>query len=148
MLGRHDGVFYYTLGQREGLALGGVRGRPQAPWYVVGKNVAQNLLIVDQGHDSPYLLSRSLLADELSWTAGHAPATHFACTARTRYRQLDEPCAVTVRDDGRLQVCFAAPQRAVTPGQSVVLYQGDECLGGAVIAATDAPLEQSIQEVA
>jgi len=148
VLGHHDGVFYYTLGQREGLNLGGVRGRPQAPWYVVGKDVAGNVLIVDQGHDSPYLQSRSLLADELSWTAGAPPASRFSCSAKTRYRQQDEACDVIVRDDGRLQVRFAAPQRAVTPGQSVVLYDGDECLGGAVIAGTDAPLEQSIQEVA
>lgn len=140
VLGEHEGVFYYTLGQREGLHLGGIRGRPQAPWFVVGKNVATNTLYVDQGHDSHYLMSQRLRASQASFVAGIAPATQFVCTAKTRYRQQDEACQVRVRDDGGLEVEFERPQRAVTPGQSVVFYQGEECLGGAVIDATDAPL--------
>lgn len=142
VLGHHEGVFYYTLGQREGLNLGGVKGRPQAPWYVVAKDVAGNVLFVDQGSDSRLLMSGRLLASGPSWTAGHAPAPAFICTAKTRYRQADEPCRVQVRDDGHLEVVFERPQRAVTPGQSVVFYDGEECLGGAVIESTDAPVHE------
>ena len=138
-LGEHAGVFFYTLGQREGLNIGGVRGRGDAPWYVVGKDVAANVLWVDQGHDSPWLLSHGVRTEAATWVAGEPPATRFDCTARTRYRQQDQACRVQVRADGTLDVQFTAPQRAVTPGQSLVLYDGEACLGGAVIAASDAP---------
>jgi tRNA-specific 2-thiouridylase len=121
-----------------------VRGRPAAPWFVVGKDVARNILYVDQGHDSAYLQSNWLRSEPMHWISGTAPATEFECTAQTRYRQPDEPCTVRVRDDGTLDVHFADPQRAVTPGQSLVLYDGMECLGGAVIAATNAPLERRL----
>ena len=141
VLGEHPGVFYFTLGQREGLQLGGVRGRVAAPWYVVGKDVARNVLVVDQGSDSPWLQSHTLWSQAAHWIVGAAPAGRFECTAQCRYRQAAEACEVTVCDDGSLQVQFAQAQRAVTPGQSVVLYDGDACLGGAVIASTDAPLE-------
>lgn len=140
-LGTHPGVFYFTLGQREGLAIGGVRGRDAAPWYVVGKDVERNVLYVEQGADSPWLLSTRLWSETGHWIGGTPPASRFECTAQTRYRQNDEPCTVEVADDGTLAVRFARPQRAVTPGQSLVLYDGEECLGGAVIAATDAPLD-------
>ena len=140
-IGEHPGVFYFTLGQREGLQIGGVRGRDAAPWYVVGKDVARNVLVVDQGSDSQYLLSSMLRSEPAHWIAGSPPASHFECTAQTRYRQQDEPCVVTQEDDGSLQVRFTRPQRAVTPGQSLVLYAGEVCLGGAVITSTDAPLE-------
>ncbi|MDO5610576.1 MAG: tRNA 2-thiouridine(34) synthase MnmA [Pseudomonadota bacterium] len=143
LLGRHDGVFFHTLGQRGGLNIGGVKGRAAAPWYVVGKDVASNQLVIDQGVDSPYLMSNRLLSEPAHWIAGHAPGDEFECSAQTRYRQPDEACHVRVRADGCLLVQFAKPQRAVTPGQSLVLYRGDECLGGAVIAATDAPLQRS-----
>jgi tRNA-specific 2-thiouridylase len=139
-VGEHAGVFFYTLGQREGLNIGGVRGRPAAPWFVVGKDVANNVLLVDQGHDSPYLHSTCLRGGEASWTAGTAPAAEFTCTAKTRYRQRDEACRVRVSGN-TVEVEFDAPQRAVTPGQSIVFYLGEECLGGAVIDATDAPLD-------
>ena len=139
MLGEHPGVFHFTLGQRGGLQLGGVRGRDQAPWYVVGKDVARNVLYVDQGHDSPWLQSTTLCSETAHWIGGDAPARRFECDAQVRYRQAGEPCEVEVRDDGSLQVRFVRPQRAVTPGQSVVLYRGDTCLGGAVIASTNAP---------
>ncbi|MFY2764964.1 tRNA 2-thiouridine(34) synthase MnmA [Arenimonas sp. MALMAid1274] len=141
-VGEHAGAWYYTLGQREGLHVGGVRGRPAAPWYVVGKDVAANVLYVDQGTDSPYLLSSHLQTETAHWIAGSPPAARFSCTAKTRYRQDDQACEVTLDGDGALSVAFALPQRAVTPGQSLVLYRGDECLGGAVIARTDAPLER------
>jgi tRNA-specific 2-thiouridylase len=147
-LGEHAGVFFYTLGQREGLNIGGVRGRAAAPWFVVGKDVARNVLLVDQGHDSPYLLSHRLRASDATWVAGSPPRTEFDCTARTRYRQRDEACRVQVFDDGRVHVSFEQPQRAVTPGQSVVFYRDEECLGGAVIDATDAPLEALAREAA
>jgi len=145
VVGEHPGVFYFTLGQREGLNIGGVRGFEPAPWYVVGKDVVGNVLYVDQGHDNPWLQSQRLWSEAVHWVAGSAPAARFQCTAQTRYRQADEPCDVTVNGDGTLEVRFDRPQRAVTPGQSLVLYAGETCLGGAVIAATDAPLEQRLK---
>ena len=147
-VGAHSGVFFYTLGQREGLNIGGVRGRPDAPWYVVGKNVASNVLWVDQGHDSPYLLSSHARTGAASWVAGVPPQGEFRCVAKTRYRQTDQPCLVRVGDDGALDVQFDTPQRAVTPGQSLVLYLDEECLGGAAIAHTDAPLQAIDAEAA
>ena len=138
-LGRHDGVFHYTLGQREGLEIGGVRGRTAAPWYVVEKDIVRNILFVDQGHDSPWLLSHALTSEAVHWIDNAAPAGRFECTAKTRYRQADAPCTVELLDEGCARVVFVAPQRAVTPGQSVVFYRDAVCLGGAVIAATDAP---------
>lgn len=138
VLGLHAGVAGYTLGQREGLGLGGVRGTAAAPWFVVGKDMQHNVLVVDQG-ESRYLQSRSLGTECAHWIAGTPPATAFACMAQTRYRQAEQACEVDVRDDGSVAVRFADAQRAVTPGQSVVLYDGEVCLGGAVIDATDAP---------
>jgi tRNA-uridine 2-sulfurtransferase len=139
VVGRHDGVWYYTLGQREGLQIGGVRGRPAAPWFVVAKDVHANVLFVDQGGDSRWLRSTRVDTEAAHWIAGDPPAGTFDCTAKTRYRQDDQPCRVRVDGDGRLSVTFAAAQRAVTPGQSLVLYRDEECLGGAVIAGTDSP---------
>ncbi|RZA18661.1 MAG: tRNA 2-thiouridine(34) synthase MnmA, partial [Lysobacteraceae bacterium] len=139
-VGEHPGVFYFTLGQREGLNIGGVRGRPQAPWFVVGKDIERNILFVDQGHDSPWLQSTTLRSEAAHWIARHPPAPRFTCTAQTRYRQPDEACEVELLEDGTLQVVFARPQRAVTPGQSLVLYDDDVCLGGAVILSTNAPV--------
>jgi tRNA-specific 2-thiouridylase len=144
-IGEHPGVFFFTLGQREGLHIGGVRGFAAAPWFVVGKRVRDNTLIVDQGTDSPYLFSQRLWTETAHWIAGAAPAARFACTAQTRYRQQDEACEVDIRADGGLAVRFARPQRAVTPGQSLVLYDGELCLGGAVIAATDAALDEGAE---
>lgn len=141
-IGEHPGVCFFTLGQRGGLQLGGVRGREQAPWFVVAKDVARNLLYVDQGHDSPWLQSRTVWSEVAHWVDGAPPASHFDCQAQVRYRQTAQPCTLQVRDDGSLCVQFADGQRAVTPGQSVVLYQGERCLGGAVIASTDAPLPE------
>ena len=143
-IARHPGVFYFTLGQREGLNIGGIRGRAQAPWFVVGKDVANNVLYVDQDSNSPWMMSTRLRSETAHWVDGAAPSSRFTCTAQTRYRQPDQACEVTVHDDGTLTVHFDQPQRAVTPGQSLVLYDGPVCLGGAVIAATDAPLERRL----
>ena len=109
---------------------------------MVGKDVASNVLIVDQGIDSEWLLSSRLDSEPAHWVAGQPPARVIKCSAKTRYRQRDEPCTVTVNEDGSVCVSFEAPQRAVTPGQSVVFYQNDECLGGAVILRTDACFER------
>ena len=137
-VGEHQGAMYYTLGQRNGLGIGGRRGAGGEPWYVVGKDVAANVLYVAQGNANHWLDSRRLRSEAPSWVAGRAPAESFRCTAKTRYRQADQSCTVAVTETG-LDVDFDTPQRAVTPGQSVVFYAGETCLGGAVIAATDAP---------
>ncbi len=133
LLGKHDGLMYYTLGQRQGLGIGGRRGMSEEPWYVVGKDTANNVLTVAQGHDHPRLFSRTLMASNLSWVWGCAPHAPFSCTAKTRYRQSDQSCTIGGINDGVCGVLFDKPQWAVTPGQSVVFYQGEECLGGGVI---------------
>ena len=140
-IGEHQGVMYYTLGQRHGLGIGGRDGAGGEAWYVVGKELAANVLYVAQGGENRWLYSQRLQTEAPSWVDGAAPAGHFRCTARTRYRQLDQPCTVDVHSSG-LEVGFDEPQRAVTPGQSVVFYADEVCLGGAVIAATDAPFGQ------
>jgi tRNA-specific 2-thiouridylase len=137
LIGEHQGVMYYTLGQRNGLGIGGRHGTDGKPWFVVGKDVANRVLYVAQGGENRWLQSRTLLSESPHWIAGAAPANEFRCTARTRYRQADQACSVSVEADG-LVLRFDVPQRAVTPGQSVVLYAGEVCLGGAVIMATDA----------
>ena len=144
-VGEHSGVFYYTLGQREGLHIGGIKGRAASPWFVVGKDIHQNILFVDQGIDSEWLHSSHLHSETVHWVSGQAPASEFRCTAKTRYRQHDVDCTVNVHSDNTLSVVFDQPQRAVTPGQSLVLYQNDICLGGAVIAQTDAPIETQLR---
>ena len=137
-IGEHQGVMYHTLGQRNGLGIGGRQGASGEAWYVVGKDVAANVLYVAQGGENRWLYCGRLQTESPAWVAGAAPGTHWRCTAKTRYRQIDQPCTVDVLEN-RLDVRFDDPQRAVTPGQSVVFYTGEVCLGGAVIAATDAP---------
>jgi tRNA-uridine 2-sulfurtransferase len=137
LVGEHQGAMYYTLGQRNGLGIGGRRETSGAAWYVVGKDVPTNVLYVAQGGENQWLQSSRLRATDAHWISGVAPASGFRCTAKTRYRQVDLPCTVEV-DGDVLHVRFDEPQRAVTPGQSVVFYDGEVCLGGAVIAATDA----------
>lgn len=133
LLGRHTGLMYYTLGQRQGLGIGGKSGHDEAPWFVAKKDLKTNQLIVVQGHDHPELQQSSLDAVELSWIAGHPPSVEFSCTAKVRYRQADQPCSVTIQDNHSARVEFGVPQRATTPGQYVVFYEGDVCLGGGVI---------------
>ena len=128
-IGTHDGIAFFTLGQRKGLGLGG----EGEAWFVVGKDRAKNELVVARGVEHPALYSRYLVAKELNWFAGSPPASDFDCTGKTRYRQVDQPCHVQVQSDGSIRVDFGIPQRAVTPGQYVVLYQNEVCLGGGVI---------------
>jgi tRNA-uridine 2-sulfurtransferase len=139
-IGEHPGIIYYTLGQREGLGIGGVRDAAEAPWYVVAKDVVDNVLVVGQGHDHPLLFSHSLEATTLSWVSSKPPVIPFRCTAKTRYRQSDQACTITAIDRDRARVEFDQSQRAVTPGQSVVFYKGEICLGGGVIDATHTAL--------
>jgi tRNA-uridine 2-sulfurtransferase len=129
-VGTHQGCAYYTLGQRRGLGLGG----EGEAWYVVAKDVEQNIVYVERGERHPALYSDYLLASEPSWVRKSTQLQMpYRCQAKVRYRQKDQACSVTLVDDGRLRVDFDVPQRAMTPGQSVVFYQGEICLGGAVI---------------
>jgi tRNA-uridine 2-sulfurtransferase len=132
-LGRHHGLMYYTLGQRQGLGIGGQRGMTEQPWYVVDKDLNENRLIVAQGHDHPLLFSQGLIARQLQWVNGSPPTLPMRCTAKIRYRQSDQSCSLHEETSGQLRAHFDRPQRAVTPGQSVVFYQGARCLGGGVI---------------
>jgi tRNA-specific 2-thiouridylase len=129
--GIHQGLMYYTIGQRQGLGIGG--SGTGEPWFVVGKDLAENVLYVEQGHDHPKLYANALTATDLHWIAKRAPDSPLRCTAKTRYRQPDQEVIVTLEESGRCRVDFDQHQRAITPGQSVVFYQGTECLGGAVI---------------
>lgn len=131
-IGEHDGLMYYTLGQRQGLNIGGRNDSEQAPWYVVAKDIPKNTLIVAQGKNHPKLFSQGLKAIDSHWISEAKPQFPLQCYAKTRYRQPDQPCLVT-EDNGQLIVMFSDPQRAVTPGQSIVFYRGNTCLGGAVI---------------
>ncbi|MGH8278162.1 MAG: tRNA 2-thiouridine(34) synthase MnmA [Gammaproteobacteria bacterium] len=136
-VGRHSGLMFYTLGQRQGLGIGGCAGATGRPWYVAGKDAYRNVLIVVQGHEHPRLFHRALTASELHWIASAPPASKFRCTAKSRYRQADQVCTVTLGAAGDCRVEFAQPQRALTPGQYAVFYRGDACLGGGVIATVD-----------
>lgn len=133
-LGTHRGLMYYTLGQRQGLEVGGVRGAAEAPWYVAAKDLPRNVLVVVQQHDHPLLMTREVVTEPANWIAGMPPGARFDCTVKLRYRQEDQPCVVTVATDGSCHVSLREPQRAVTPGQSAVFYDGESCLGGAVIS--------------
>ena len=132
VIGQHQGLMYYTFGQRQGLGIGGLKTASEEPWFVVDKNLKTNQLIVAQGHNHPRLLKQQLNASQLHWVSGQAPAKQFSCKAKIRYRQSDQSCTVIVKDD-QCTVCFNEPQRAITPGQSLVFYQKNVCLGGGVI---------------
>lgn len=139
LIGTHTGLAFHTLGQRQGLGIGGVKGFPEAPWYVLHKDLDANVLYAGQGHDHPWLMSTRIAAERLSWVTGTAPAAGRRLGAKLRYRQKDQACTVEAVNDDRLVVVFDAPQRAATPGQSLVLYDGDECLGGGIITTMNAP---------
>lgn len=133
-IGTHNGAMYYTLGQRHGLGIGGSRDSGGEPWFVVKKDIQNNILYAAQG-EHPLLYSASSSASQLSFIAGEAPKASFDCTAKFRYRQPDQPVHVEI-SNGQMLLTHKNAQRAVTPGQSVVLYDGDVCLGGAVIDET------------
>jgi tRNA-uridine 2-sulfurtransferase len=132
VLGEHQGLMYYTIGQRQGIGIGGVKGALHSPWFVAQKDLKSNYLVVVEGHDHPLLYQNHLRAKDLHWVQGQAPGAVFNCTAKTRYRQKDAACEVSVQND-EINVQFAEPQWAITPGQSIVLYQNEICLGGGVI---------------
>jgi tRNA-uridine 2-sulfurtransferase len=143
-IGEHVGLSFYTLGQRKGIGIGGLKERGAAkggsehtPWFVARKDMAANTLYVVQGHEHPWLLSPTLVADDASWVAGHAPTAN-ALAAKTRYRQTDAVCDFTATGEATFGLHFAQPQWAVTPGQSAVVYDGEVCLGGGVIGGAAA----------
>lgn len=133
VVGRHIGLMYYTIGQRQGLGVGGTRQGSDAPWFVVGKKMAENVLVVVQGHDHPDLFRPTLTATDLTWISGKKPHCNWVYAAKIRYRQADAPCAIARFNHDFCEVDFAQLQWAVTPGQSVVIYESKVCLGGGVI---------------
>ena len=131
VVGSHEGVAYYTPGQRRGMGVGG----PGEPWFVVGKDIQRNIVFLAQGQRHPALYCDDLIATEASWVSGKAPTTFpYRCRSKVRYRQPDQECEISVINNGVLHVRFMVPQRAVTSRQSIVFYDGDICLGGAMIA--------------
>lgn len=138
--GKHDGLMYYTIGQRQGLGIGGAG----EPWFVIGKNLKENVLYVGQGFHNKYLYSDGLIATDVNWINPDLIENTFKCTAKFRYRQKDCKVTVHILEDGKVNVTFAEPARAVTPGQAVVFYDGEICLGGGiidVILKDDEPLQ-------
>ena len=138
VLGEHQGLMYHTIGQRKGLHIGGIKGRQDEAgeheaWYVAGKDIAANVLYVVQGHAHPALLKERLIATDLNWIARRAPHTHWVYTAKPRYRTPDMPCEIEALSAERAEIAFAEPQWALTPGQSVVVYESKVCLGGGLI---------------
>jgi len=132
VMGEHQGLMYYTIGQRQGIGIGGKKDADESPWYVAEKHLESNELLIIQGHDHPLLLKEKLTATQLTWISGHPPGKDFTCRAKIRYRQQDQACHVVIENDTAM-VTFDEPQRAITPGQSIVFYDGEICLGGGVI---------------
>ncbi len=133
VVGQHDGLMYYTLGQRQGLKIGGSRDSTGEPWFVVAKDMANNELIVVQGHDHPLLLSDGLKAGQLHWISEEEPETNWVYAAKTRYRQPDAPCEIDAVNANEVDIRFGQKQWAITPGQSAVVYESNVCLGGGII---------------
>jgi tRNA-uridine 2-sulfurtransferase len=130
VIGEHDGIAFYTIGQRKGLRIGG----PGEAWFVVGKEIERNVVIIEQGEDHPSLYQSELTATALCWVAGAPPSSFpYACSAKVRYRQPEQPCTIEKIEEGHAHVRFLKPQRAITPRQSVVFYDHDICLGGGMI---------------
>ena len=139
--GQHDGLMYHTLGQRQGLGIGGVKGAGDDPWYVVAKDLEKNRLIVAQGNEHPALFTNSMLCEQIFWI-NDAPALPYSGKLKTRYRQPDQDCLLSCTDEGKWLVEFDTPQRAVTPGQWACFYRGDICLGGGIITSNLASIGQ------
>ena len=133
VIGQHIGLMYYTIGQRQGLGIGGTRDGGDEPWFVSAKDMSRNVLVAVQGHHHPDLLRPSLKAADLTWISGEQPHCNWVYAAKTRYRQTDAPCAIVNLTQDYCQVDFAQDQWAVTPGQSIVIYESRICLGGGVI---------------
>jgi tRNA-specific 2-thiouridylase len=133
VIGEHIGLMYYTIGQRQGLGVGGTKGGLDKPWFVLEKVMTSNTLIVVQGHDHPELFQSTLSASELTWISGKAPHCGWVYSAKIRYRQTDAPCSIKEISKAKCKIEFAQPQWAVTPGQSVVVYESKVCLGGGII---------------
>lgn len=131
LLGKHDGLMFYTLGQRQGLGIGGHKDYPEEPWYVYKKDLTKNILYVTQGQDHPALFTDKLHAKQLHWISG-CNSSNLSLSAKIRYRQSDQPCELIQTQDG-FEIHFKEAQRAVTPGQSIVFYERDRCLGGGII---------------
>ncbi len=140
LVGRHQGIAYYTLGQRQGLGIGGTRDGTDAPWFVAAKDLKHNALVAVQGHEHPLLYRRSVDAIDMHWISGRAPALPLRAGAKTRYRMPDAACTLATMDDG-VVAAFEAPQWAPTPGQYLVVYDGDVCLGGGVIASPESAID-------
>lgn len=132
-IARHHGLMYHTIGQRQGLGIGGLAKYSDDPWYVVEKDLERNVLIVTQGGQHESLFKTHLIADNFDWVAREKPTFPLKCKAKCRYRQPDQECTINELADGRVEVSFVEPQRAVTPGQSVVFYVDEVCLGGGII---------------
>ncbi|MDB2448909.1 tRNA 2-thiouridine(34) synthase MnmA [bacterium] len=135
VIGEHQGLMYYTIGQRQGLGIGGTRNHGEAPWFVAAKDLQRNVLTVVQGTEHPALFTNRLSLSEIHWISGQPPALPVTLACKHRYRQPDQSCTITATSQG-YEVVFDQPQRAITPGQSAVFYQGDLCLGGGVIEHT------------
>lgn len=136
VIGKHQGLMYHTIGQRQGLGIGGLKNYDESPWYVAEKNLDNNSLLVVQGKNHPLLFADTLTCDQLDWINGR-PELPIRCAAKVRYRQADQDCEVSALADGKLSVRFDKPQRAITAGQSVVFYLEDRCLGGGIIEHTE-----------
>ena len=132
IVGKHDGLMYYTIGQRKGLGIGGAKEYNNEAWFVCGKDLLKNELIVGQGHDSNYLISNNCLASECNWITD-VPQENKNYTAKFRYRQNDNNVTIKFLDNNRIKVLYPEGVRAVTPGQAVVIYDGEVCMGGAII---------------
>ncbi|OCH99290.1 tRNA 2-thiouridine(34) synthase MnmA [Legionella jamestowniensis] len=133
LIGQHDGLMFYTLGQRQGLGIGGRQSASEEPWYVVDKDVKTNTLVVAQGNDHPLLYAQGLMCGSIHWLAEYSDKLPLTCYAKTRYRQLEQACVVSPDNNNQHCVMFSTPQRAVTPGQYIVFYEKNQCLGGATI---------------
>ena len=132
-IGEHQGLMYYTIGQRQGLGIGGMKGAAEIPWFVADKDISNNNLIVVQGHDHPALFKGRCTIQDLHWINPVDMTLPFHCSAKIRYRQSDQACRIQTINGRQATVHFEQPQRAVTPGQSLVFYQNDVCLGGGII---------------